>query len=72
LSRNQFEVSDPVGYQKPKPRQFVQPLPRHKVEEKKPEPPKEDLKKPRENHKKYRPRANSYADESDRDDHSLV
>jgi DNA-binding protein len=45
LSRNQFEVSDPVGYQKPKPRQFVQPLPRLKAEDKKSEPPKEEQKK---------------------------
>lgn len=30
LSRNQLEVSDPAGYQKPKPRQFMQPMPRYK------------------------------------------
>ena len=28
LSRNRFDVEDQAGYQKPKPRQFVQPLPR--------------------------------------------
>jgi len=41
LSNNEFEVSDIVGYQKPKPRQFIQ-LPRRKVEE----PAKQSEKKP--------------------------
>lgn len=51
LSKNRFKVTDQAGYQKPKPRQFVQPRPRQKAEEKKPEPPQEkqeDLKKPKE------------------------
>jgi hypothetical protein len=38
LSRILFEVSDKAGYQKPKPRQFVQPHPRKKLEEKVAEP----------------------------------
>jgi hypothetical protein len=68
LSRNQFEVSDPVGYQKPKPRQFVQPLPRQKAEEKKSEPPKEESKRAKESKpKRQRERANSHSDEQERE-----
>lgn len=69
LSREKFEVSDLVGYQKPKPRQFVQPQLRQKVEEKEPEPPKEESKKQKEvKGKRQRKRATSHQDEESKDE----
>lgn len=54
LSRNAFEIQDTACYQKPKPRQFVQPAPRGQGKkevggkgdrDRQPEPAKEDLRK---------------------------
>jgi hypothetical protein len=74
LSRNQFAEVNAVGYQKPKPRQFLQPPPNQtqkwvkKTEEKDVEP-EEDLRKPKnfkERAKTIRPRRSSLDEDLDR------
>ena len=60
LSRNPLVGVDPICYQKPKPRQFIQPPPRQKAEVQEPEQVKDD--KNRKN-KKLKDRASSHSEE---------
>lgn len=68
LSKNQFDSVDLVGYQKPKPRQFLQPPPAQKRPKDHSVEPEEDLKKPQSQRSKtIRPRRSSLEKDEDPD-----